>query len=458
MSPAGISIALYALAIGLASGANFLTAPLLLALQGPVGLARWGLVEPLILALIPIAGFGINFGIMHLLTGSDAPRRIIGRVWRYQIAAVSVTALVGAALAWHWFGGAIALLAAGIIAVEGAITLFISYWRACNQPIRFAAIEGGRAALVVLLLAIALLLPRNLVPDVQAYMALRLGVGALAIAAGFALIRPIGGGDRVALRTAVHFGLPIVIASMLVALATSIDRYILASAGASALMIGAYVAHVKLIQILGSALAPFFTWFAPVAMRRLQDGKAAHGFFVNSAFLFYAVNAALTLMLWFAAPLLWEILFKKLDFDPTLFALLLIGQAIFSLGNPVSIGTLRPGRTWLALMSTAGMLIVTLVACFLFGRVWGAPGIAFGRLLGMVSYTLFLGGVTVHDLKIRFGWWRFVVITALIGSVMAATSPMLSPSPLNSAAMALAALCLLSGLVWAIRPRGGTNA
>lgn len=440
------SLFCYALAIGLASGSNFLTAPLLLSLLGQAGFARWALVEPLILTLIPVAGFGINYGLMHAIAQGGGPRRAIGRLVPFFLGASALVAAAAAAIALPGWGLTIALLSAAIVLTEGAIGLFVAYWRSCNRPGLFALVEGGRAALVVLMLAAAWMLAPMLVHSVDGYMGLRGIVGVAAVLLALVVIRPIGPGDRGEAVAAMRFGLPIVGASMLVAMTTTIDRYAVAQF-ATVAAISSYVAHVKLVQVLGSALTPFFTWFAPVAIRRLPEGEAAHPFFTGSVYAFQTVNGCATLGMWFLAPLVWGALFGSVPFDATLFAILLVGQMLFALGNPVSIGTLRPGKTWHALRATAITLAVTTMACIGLGAVMGTTGVALGRAVGLAAYTATLGYGTVRDLGLRYPWGRMALQIGLVVAVMATSAPWLRlANPWVAVGSAAASCILLTGL------------
>lgn len=415
------SLLCYALAIGLASGSNFLSVPLVLALVGPEGFARWALIEPLILALIPIAGFGINYGLMHAIAHGDPPRRAIGKLFPGYLAGSLVVSAAGGAVALAIWGWDIAWLCALVILAEGAVALFVTYWRSTDRPALFAAVEGGRAAAVVLLLAAAWLWMPTLISTLPGYLGLRGVIGIGAVLLGIAIVRPAGRGDWAEARAAVRFGLPIVCASVLVSLTSSLDRYAVAhfvSVGAVAL----YVAQIKLVQVLGSALAPFFTWFAPLAMKRLKEGEAAHPFFAKSVFAFQTVNACCTLGLWFLTPIVWPRLFGALPFDAPTFAVLLIGQMIYALGNPVSIGTLREGKTWQALRATLVTLAVMAAACLVLGALAGAQGVAWGRLIGLSAYTLILGLGTEIDLKVRFPWGSMALVTAIPVLAMAVTA------------------------------------
>jgi O-antigen/teichoic acid export membrane protein len=448
------SLLCYALAIALASGSNFLTAPLLLALVGPAGFAHWALVEPLVLALIPIAGFGINYGLMQAVAQrADAPQRVIGGLLPFHLAASLLVALIAGGIALASWAPTVALLCAAIVLVEGVIALFITYWRTIDRPGFFALVEGGRAALVVLLLAAAWVAAPAFISTVPAYMAVRAGVGAAAILLAVAVIRPIGRGTSQDAMAAVRFGFPIVCASVLVSLTTTIDRYAVAHFATLAAISG-YVAQVKLVQILGSALAPFFTWFAPVAIRRLPEGEAAHGFFSGSVYAFQAVNACATLGMWFLAPMLWRPLFGALPFDASLFAVLLIGQMIFALGNPVSVGTLRPGKTWQALRATIVTLAVMAAGCLVLGGLYGPIGVAWGRAIGFGAYTLVLGAGTVRDLGIGFPWARMAVFSIPVVAIIISTTGQLAAMSLWVALPAITIGCLLVlGIALLLRPR-----
>ena len=91
------SIGLYTLGIGVVNGVNFITAPLLIALLGNTEFARWGLLEPILLLGITLAGFGLQTGLMRMIRGDyDADRRAVDALLPFYVSsAVVVRTLFG---------------------------------------------------------------------------------------------------------------------------------------------------------------------------------------------------------------------------------------------------------------------------------------------------------------------------------------------------------------------------
>lgn len=442
------SLFCYVLAIGIASGANFIATPLLLACLGSEQFARWSLIEPIIVALIPFAGFGISFGLMHTIVRSESPERAFGALLPFQLAACLAGGLLAGFVALSVASPVIAIFCAAIVFAEGTIALHLTFWRACNRPGHFALIEGARAAAVAGMLALSWGYFPSLITTLSAYLLIRLVIGFAAVGAGTLLISPAGRGEWQNARAAMQFGLPIVCASVLVSLTTTLDRYAVAQFG-NAAAITSYVAHVKLVQVIGSALAPFFVWFAPIVVRRLPEGRAAFPFFVTSVYLFQAINGCVTLGMWFLAPLIWQPLFGSILFDGDLFAVLLIGQMIYGLGNPVSIGTMRAGKTWQALVAAATTLIATIGFCLALGYLFGVIGVSWGRVLGFVTYTFVLGAGTAFGMGVQFHWVRMLLVKCFVAAIMIAT--MGSTEHLSTASgVVLATVSAAGALLFAI--------
>ena len=440
-------IALYALATLVVSGANFLTAPLLLRLLGTDGFADWARLEPIILLALPLAGFGLQLGLMNLIHDQpDAP----GRLMPVHLGFTAGVAAAVAALVLAFFGPHIAFAAGMIVLVEGGIVFLIGYWRATNRPGWFAGFEGGRSASVMLVLLAMTLLPAVAVSEVTGYLALRAALGALFLGLALLMTRWRWKPDLPLARRAIGFGLPLVLSSMAVTLIMNFDRYavdLVARSGGLA----AYVAHVKVTQILGSALGPFFIWFAPVAIARLHVGTLHDGFFGRAFYAFSAVNFALGLGLWLVTPVLWSVLFPDIAYAPALMAPLVLGMVVFAAGNPLSVGALREGRTNRALLVTLFAALCGGLSLLVLAPAYGAQGVAWAKALGMLAYTAAFGLHTWRSLRIAYPWGRIGLLCALtVATAFLLTPVMLVVSPLIGTALtSLAAIGVLA-VGWAI--------
>lgn len=433
------------MAMLIVAGSSFLTAPLLLRLLGTEGFANWSRLEPLILIALPLAGMGVQLGLLNLIR--ETPD-VASKLFPVHLGFSLVVAIILGVISFVHFGLSVAVCVGVILFVEGGIVFMISFWRATNRPGWYASIEGGRSASVMLALLAMTLLPMVAVSEMTEYLLLRALLGTLFF--GLALIatrwrwRP----ELAMARRAIRFGLPLVLSAMAVTMIMNFDRYFVDSV-AGTTDLAAYVAHVKVTQILGSALAPFFTWFAPVAIARIQTGNLHDGFIGRSFFAFMAVNFALCLGLWLVAPAVWDVLFPGIAYSPDLIAPLVLGMLVFAAGNPLGIGSLQEGRTNLALLVTLLAAFAGGIACIALAPYFGAVGVAWAKAFGMAVYTGAFAILTWRSLRIRYPWGR---ITAL-AVVSVAVTLLLEPIVFRLSALvgiALATLAAVSILLIAL--------
>jgi O-antigen/teichoic acid export membrane protein len=448
------SIAYYTVLVGLVGGANFLTTPLLIALLGEAEFARWVLLEPILLMGIPIAGFGIHLGLVGRITGQPvADRHAVATLLPFYVLSSIAVGLVAAGIV-SWGGEAIVAgaLIGGVVVSEGVMAFAGNLWRAQDRAGLVTAFEGGRAAIVVLLLAASILGLFLVVSDTESYLTLRLIALLVAIFLTYLLVRPGWRPDIAETRRAIGYGGPIVLASLCSAALLSIDRYALAPVATDAAL-ASYVAHVKLAQVAATAVSPFFTWLGPKAIQHLAGDRRDHAFFVSSTSAFVVIVVAAFANLWVVAPALWPLLFRTIPFDGELFAVLLVGMAIYSLGNPVSVGVLRPGKTYQALVITIISMIVAAGACFALAAPLGVIGAGAGRGIGLLAYTTLFGLATVLALRVRYQWGAYALIS--LGAAAACVGlEALFPGG-NWIAIAIKLLCLNVPLVllfvWVMR-------
>lgn len=412
------SVLVYSLAITLVSGSNFLAVPMLLGLLGHDEFARWALLEPILLAALPVAGLGIQIGLLRYAQADLRNGEVTSNLLPFHgTASLCIGALAtGLALGFGFSLSASALLGM-IIFAEGALVFLIALWRAQDRPVLYAAVEGGRAATITLALAAALLVLGGASSDTEDYLLLRLCTALLALALAASIVRPRFKPNYRASSEAALYGAPIVVASMLAALLVSIDRYALSQTDSSA--ISSYVAHARVAQVLSVAVGAFYTWFAPKAIQSLSGGTGAHPFLVNSTSAFVFMLVGICANIWLAAPLAWLWVFPSVPLDRHLFGILLIGTAIFSLGNPLSLAALRPGKTHHALFIVLAALAVGAGASFALAGPFGTLGVAFGRVLGLLTYSMAFAVNTVAVLRIQYPWGSYVGVTA--GAVLGCT-------------------------------------
>lgn len=409
------SIILYAVATVLISGSSFASVPLLLQLLGHSEFAVWALIEPLILVAIPLAGLGIQIGVMRLARSGtqDAVDALLPAHLVCSILVATSSGLISAALGIGIYKSA---LIAATVLFEGTMTFFISLWRGQNRPTLFAIAEGGRAFIVFILLLMTLTLQPTLVQTSEHYLYIRIGVGFISVALSVAITRPRWKYDTRAVKVAISYGLPIVFSSMILATMGTLDRYALAFGHVSDLQISAYVAHTRVAQIIGVATGPFFTWFGPIAMQRIGDKDRDNQFFQRATYWLTTALLVIATGIVISAPSIWPLAFQNLAYDDILFSLLVVGTVIFAVGAPTSVGTLRAGRTKHALFITLGALFIGCASSLLLVQFWGAHGVAIGRLAGYAAYVIALAAHTWHYERISYQW-VVLLVPALAGGL-----------------------------------------
>lgn len=436
MARASKSLALYAIATALVSGSNFLSAPLLIRLLGVQGFTDWSVIEPVMLTTIPLAGLGIQFGLLNELRKEAA---IAGSLfpWHAVFSFIIASTLTLAMLMLGW-SLSISILTGAAVLAEGVITFLVSFWRARNKPLMYAALEGLRAFTVASILGLLVLLVTQTL-TVEMYLVVRLVIGSSFLALGIFAARFRFKPNWGVAKKAIVYGLPIVLASATVAAFLNFDRYfVLLHSGNAPL--ASYVGHVKLVQILGAALSPFFIWFAPIAVRQIGEGSTKDGVFGQSFYGFVVVNAALSVGLWLSAPVIWNVMFPQIEFSPSLLLVNIIGMAVFSCGNPLSVGTLKEGNTGVAFVVTSIACVTGFIIMWVAGSIYGPEGVALGKMAAMFTYPLLFALHTWISLSVTYPW-RNVAIVALFSVVLAAVVGSLTGGINEIVALIVGTLC-----------------
>jgi len=452
-------IGLYALSVVLVSGSNFVTTPLLIRAMGAAEFSRWALLEPILLALIPLAGLGINVGLLQKLsTEPERANALFSALFPLQLVCALAVGLIGLCIFLMVVDAGVLLSAtcAAIILAEGGLLLFMAFWRAQNKPAFFVAVDGVRAfALMVAIFLTALAMSASQF-TAQTYLGLRFCLALLALAWATFLVKPSWRPDRGLAVSAIRYGLPVTIASFLSTWFLNIDRYAVDRFG-SALELTSYVAHSRIAQLLPMAImSPFFLWFAPKAMRAVAEKGKALEAAADITLAYVAILFWASVNLWLLMPFAWPLIFPSLAFDPLLFGINVLSAAIFSLANPFSIGSLGHGKTHAALLIAGAGLAIAFVCTFAFGTVAAVHGVAYGRLLGILVYTTIFAVFTVRTTGIRYNWQGMLALAIGFLSLAVAASLVRIGPPWLTVASQLLAINLVTAAAAgvALRRRG----
>ena len=414
------SLSLYIVAIALVSGSNFLIVPVLLSAIGPQQFAVWALLEPVLLLLVPLSGFGIQFALMQRLALKEDAKSLVSALFAPYVllAALSGTAAFTlVALMHHRIE--IAVFLGATVFLEGTIVFFIFYWRAQDRALHFLMIEGGRAFVVLIFTALLYWLGHSLLRDLGGYLLIRMTMAAVALAAAVLLVRPGFLIDPATFRRSVRFGLPVVVAGALVTSLLNFDRFVVLWATGET-QVAYYVAHTKVVQILAASLAPFFIWYAPKAIAGLNRAGAEHGFLVRNFFGFVTVNVGLSVGLWLILPSAWPLVFPGAALNLPLMAWLIFGMAVFSCGNPLSVGTLTDGKSHQALLVTLAALCLGVALIFPLAAAYGQIGVAIGKCAAMMVYTGLFAVSAISATKADYRWLRIggIILFGLLVSTI----------------------------------------
>ncbi|NVK05193.1 MAG: hypothetical protein HWD92_10230 [Flavobacteriia bacterium] len=399
----------YFLAIFLVAGSNFATTALLVDALGSEEFAIWAKMEPILLLVLPMCGLGIQIGMMNSYqSDSSSP---YGLLVPHVSLALTFAIFIAGLMYFNLHvrdSMLLSIACGGCIFLEGTLIFFVSYWRVINRPKMYAFYEGGRSTAVCLALFLASSEQVTLLNTVLGFLVLRISFAALFLIGACSSFKVQYSFSSLKVKSAIRYGLPIVVSSSFVSVVMNFDRYGVPSGDDVALT--AYVAHVKLAQILGSAVAPFFSWFAPIAIAKINDSSVNDGFVGSVLYWFLVVDMMLAAGLWLFSPALWSMIFPGLTYDFELMAALIFGIAVFSIGNPMSLGTLVNGKTHYSMIITAIASLVGLLVYLLVGYKYGLIGIALSKLTAFGVYAALFIVHTWRNLKIEVNWLALVIV------------------------------------------------
>lgn len=428
-----IQIFFFAISVIVVAVSNFLIVPILIATSGVEGFARFAVIEPIILTVIPLAGLGVNIAVLSKLQHGGEENHESTLFF----SSISTSAIFCILLfpVFYTLSGDVVFssLSSITIFIEGSLVFWLAYLRGTRNAFGYLAAEGGRTAAVLIATMILWKLAPIAVASITTYLALRVGTGLLFFLVAVLVLRPRIPVSAKPVISAARFGLPIVLASSALALTTSFDRYpIQIVSGLAA--VAAYVAHARIAQAINSAASPFFIWFAPKAMKRFASGDESHAFFANSFAYFFSFSLCLSSGAWLLTPFAWEILFPQIELDRVLLIMLIAGSFLFSLGNPLSAGTLRPGHSHYALIVTLSSLAAGAVVSVPLATYFGPQGVAacrvlvFGLYCALMARESIKAGVPIGD----YPWARMalLLVSAIVLLVMIDRLPIDSAHPI----------------------------
>lgn len=412
-----IGVVYYALAVAIVSGATFLITPLLIRFVDQASFVSWVPIETLILSVLPLSGLGIPVGALRYTnthTNDTHDTTQFGAIISAHALLCLATSSIGAIMAFFISKDyEITVIVLLILLFEGIIALYISNWRAQNRPFIFLVYEGGRSS-ITLLLVLTVYSIFQVDNSIVVYLIVRTVVSIVFAILAFC--------SRTSSRLAidikltiklVSYGGPIVIASMLAAYLLGMDRLVIVKVGTTTDVTN-YVAHVKLAQLLLTATSPFFIWLAPIAIRALskEEFSRSVSFMRKSTYLYSVFVALVAGNMAIAAPCLFHLLFPDVEYDQTIFRSLIFGFAIFAFGNPVSLGSLKSGLTYVSVLIAMLAVGTAQAALSFLPDHFGIWGVIQGRSVGLLVYVLAFALHTEVSLKVGYAWLSMAYVLA----------------------------------------------
>lgn len=374
----------YAAAIAIVSGANFVSVPILIQLLGAEEFGRWALVEPIILSAVPLALLGIHFGAIKLISKDGLKSgHVASALLPFIFPILLFVALIAYIVTIAMGQSDLAIWTAGIVCFEAIILFSVSVWRAEGKAQLYAMVEGGRALGILSVLAL-LLFYIGKIDGVEQYFWVRMTAAILTSIFAMVVIKPKLRPSLDQCKDALSYGAPFVVGSVLAVGLINFDRYFIASIEGNE-SLAMYIAHMKISFVVGVAVqAPFATWFMPEAIRRTTTSNQGREFFRNVWLAYLTVLIWVAGNLWVLIGYVWAMIFPEIEFDSTLFAILLISSCVFAIWTILAAGVFQPGQTkWM--VPIIGMSLITLlIVGYPLTQCLGANGAALARLAGVI--------------------------------------------------------------------------
>lgn len=412
-SPSLQRLAGYGAATGCGALATLLAVPLLVRLLGLDEFGTWSLLEPLLVIGAMVALCGVEHGVIKQAAHDGTSiRKVVGDLLPAVLLVILLVDLIGATVLHWWFGAAVSLLVAGLVAAEALLTLITTAYRSADRLALYSVGQAGRSVSFLIVLAVmAMLSPAGRTP-VETLLGVRL---ALVLALALALIaalrpRPRWRPDRHA--DARTYGVFILLTGLMGQVLENCDRYLLAG-HASIAEVGGYVLHIKLATIVVQGVTtPFMIWFPMERFRHFNDSDGGDRFFGTVAFLMLTALLLAAGIVWFSAPLLLGWFAPEIPYAPGVLLLLLAGVVAVGMSYPLNVGLLKPGFTHLNLIASAAGLTGALVLSVLLVPALGMIGGAGAKAAATLVFTAVLCGLSQRVHRVNFRFARLALLSA----------------------------------------------
>ena len=379
----------------------------------------WALVDPIFLPTASLLLFGIDHAIVkQLRVDRLSLQAITGNLLLCTLpatlaclAVVGIVAQFGIHLAWT---AALLLTIAG----EAVMQMLQTAFRAAGAVTLFATVLLSRN---LLYMAVLLLLRAYAEPIPLSLAAVFLGRGAsvvLVSLVAFATLRPRPALDWTRYIDAVRYGFPLVITTVIFALADMTDRWFLAGFS-GVVAVGIYALHLKLAAILSQAIViPFGLWFPPERFKQMDRPDGGRSFFVTTAAVLTLICGYLSGAVWLARDIVLPILAPGVGASPLVLACCLGGVFCLALSQAFNVGLLTPGHTAKNAVCTGLAAAAGFIAAAFLVPWWGIEGAGISRLLSGIVLLAVTAGWSRRVFPIAFPF--ALILLYIILSVVAA--------------------------------------
>lgn len=414
----------YFLATVTQSAGSFLAMALLARILSAEEFGRWTLLEPAVLLASQIALLGLTSGVIKLVAQDkyslpDA-LKIAFKAAKWSLPIVGITS---ALIAFTFFNHNYWAVAIGIwVVVEAILNLHLNAFRGANQPSAYVKSICVRMGLILTGLSLYLIARANKNTIAEFAVVWWIFASASSLFVLSFSIRKLKKSqslspDNHSLITAIKYGAPILVASVLAAIIGNGDRYVLAM-HMDARTIGEYAVMAKVASALNLLVTPINLWWPTARFQHLEDADGGVSFFSRSAMQLVLALSAAVACLWLFSPLLVSWLSPHAVVSPIVVAGLALASFFTAISLPFNIGTLKEGHTHWAPIGLVFSVVIQMSCALIFVKYWGAIGVAWATCLGSVFSFGFQNWISQRIHPIPFPY--FQIATIILWSALSA--------------------------------------
>lgn len=406
----------YFFATAAQSAGSFLAMALLARILSAEEFGRWALLEPAVLLASQIALLGLTSGVIKLVAQDkyslpDA-LSIVFKVIKWSLPLVGIASGV---IAFLLFSNNYWAVAIGLwVLVEGLLGVHLSAFRGANQPSAYVKSVCTRMGLIIAGLSLALIVGKDF-GEVAEYAAVWWAIASLASLFVLSLsVKNIQKSEfitngKASLTSAIKYGAPILVASILAAVIGNGDRYVLAL-HMDARTIGEYAVMAKVASALNLLVTPINLWWPTARFQHLEDKDGGVAFFSRAALQLVMLLSAAVGSLWLFAPVLVSWLSPHVIVSPVVVAGLALGSFFTAITLPFAIGTLKEGHTHWAPIGLVFSVLVQMTCALIFVQYWGAAGVAWATCLGSLFSLCFQSWLSQRIHPVSFPYFKLLSI------------------------------------------------